>query len=144
MTVAQKPLALYWDASAVLSVLFHEVRSKVAVRWAERSGVHLMSTLGWAEVAAVVRRLGHEGQITKVLVASALESLAAGPWRLIHRGPDRSVIDSLAARHALRGADLWHLAQVHSLLGDLPALKLLTFDRRLRAAAEAEGLLPGA
>lgn len=142
MTVGQKPLVLYWDASAILSVLFQDAQSKEAVRWAERRDVHLISTLGWAEVAAVVCRLGSERRLTKVLVASALESLAAGPWRLIHRGPNRDAIDSLAARHSLRGADLWHLAQVDSLRGELPTLKLLTFDRRLRAAADAEGLLP--
>jgi prevent-host-death family protein len=52
-------------------------------------------------------------------------------------------IDSLAVRHSLRGADLWHLAQAHTLLGDLPGLRMLTFDRRLRSATESEGLLPG-
>jgi hypothetical protein len=46
-------------------------------------------------------------------------------------------------RHTLRGADLWHLAQVRTLLGELPGLKMLTFDRRLRVAAASEGLLPG-
>ena len=91
----------------------------------------------------MLHRLSVEGHFTKVLLDSALESLAAGPWRLVQRGPDRDAIDSLAARHALRGADLWHLAQVRTLIGELPGLRLLTFDRRLRDAATSEGLLPG-
>lgn len=143
MTSRRQPLILYWDASAVLSALVQDTHSKAAVRWSGHDGLHLVSTLGWAETTAVLHRLAAEGQFTKVLLNSALESLAAGPWRLIYRGPDRGAIDSLAATYALRGADLWHLAQVRSLLGELPALRMLTFDRRLRAAAEAEGLLPG-
>jgi predicted nucleic acid-binding protein len=108
-----------------------------------RDGLHLVSTLGWAETTAVLHRLAGEGHLTKVLLESALESLAAGPWRLVQRGPDRDAIDSLAARYALRGADLWHLAQARTLLGEMPGLKVLTFDRRLRAAAESEKLSPG-
>lgn len=38
-----------------------------------------------------------EGHFTKVLLDSALESLAAGPWGLVQRGPEREAIDSLAA-----------------------------------------------
>jgi predicted nucleic acid-binding protein len=143
VTTRRQPLVLYWDASAVLSALVQDTHSKAAVRWSGRDGLHLVSTLGWAETTAVLYRLAAEGHFTKVLLHSALESLTAGPWRLIHRGPDRDQIDSLAAKYALRGADLWHLAQVRSLLGELPAMKLLTFDRRLREAAEAEGMLPG-
>jgi predicted nucleic acid-binding protein len=142
VTTRQPPLILYWDASAILSVLVQDIHSRVAARWSVREGLHLVSTLGWAETTAVLHRLAGEGHITKVLLESALESLAAGPWRLVQRGPDQEAIDSLAPRHALRGADLWHLAQVRTLLGELPSLKMLTFDRRLREAAESEGLSP--
>lgn len=142
MTMRRQPLSLYWDASAILSALVQDTHSRVATRWSVRDGLHLVSTLGWAEATAVLHRLAGDGHITKVLLDSALESLAAGPWRLVQRGPDRGAIDALATRYALRGADLWHLAQVRTLLGELPGLKLLTFDRRLRGAAESEGLLP--
>ena len=143
MTTRRPPLVLYWDASAILSALVQDTHSKVAARWSGHDGLHLVSTLGWAETTAVLYRLAGEGHFTKALLDSALESLAAGPWRLIQRGPDRAEIDSLAARHRLRGADLWHLAQVRTLLGEVPGLKMLTFDRRLREAAGSEGLLPG-
>lgn len=142
MTARRQPFVLYWDASAILSALVQDSHSRAAARWSGRDGLHLVSTLGWAETGAVLQRLAGAGHFTKVLLDSALESLASGPWRLVQRGPDRAAIDSLAARHALRGADLWHLAQVRTLLEELPGLKLLTFDHRLRAAAGAEGLLP--
>ena len=141
MTMRRQPLILYWDASAILSALIQDTHSKVAARWSGHDGLHLVSTLGWAETTAVLHRLAGEGHFTKVLLGSALECLAAGPWRLLLRGPDRNAIDSLAARHPLRGADLWHLAQVRTLLGELPGLRMLTFDRRLREAAASEGLL---
>jgi predicted nucleic acid-binding protein len=143
VTTRRQPLVLYWDASAILSALVLDSHSRTAVRWSGHDGLHLVSTLGWAETAAVLHRLAGGGHFTKALLDSALESLAAGPWRLVLRGPDRDAIDSLAARHPLRGADLWHLAQVSTLLGELPGLKMLTFDRRLREAAASEGLLPG-
>ena len=143
MTTRRQPFVLYWDASAILSALVQDTHSRVAARWSGHDGLHLVSTLGWAETTTVLHRLTGGGHFTKVLLDSALESLTAGPWRLIQRGPDRDAIDSLAARHALCSADLWHLAQVRTLLGELPSLKLLTFDRRLREAAESEGLLPG-
>jgi hypothetical protein len=143
VTKRRQPLVLYWDASAILSALVQDTHSRVAARWSGHDGLHLVSTLGWAETRTVLHRLAGEGHFTKVLLDSALESLATGPWRLVQRGPDREEIDSLAARHALRGADLWHLAQVRTLLGELPGLRMLTFDRRLREAAASEGLLPG-
>ena len=143
MTARRQPLVLYWDTSAILSVLVQDTHSRVAARWSGHDGLHLVSTLGWAETTAVLNRLAGEGHFTNVLLNSALESLATGPWRLVQRGPDWDAIDSLAARHTLRGADLWHLAQVRTLLGELPGLKMLTFDRRLRVAAASEGLLPG-
>jgi hypothetical protein len=143
MTTRRQPLALYWDASAILSALVQDTDSRTATRWSGRDGLHLVSTLGWAETTAVLHRLAGEGHFTNVLLDSAFESLATGPWRLVQRGPDPKAIDSLAARHALRGADLWHLAQVRTLLAELPGLKMLTFDRRLRVAAASQGLLPG-
>jgi len=142
VTTRRQPPVLYWDASAILSVLVQDTHSRVAVRWSAREGLHLVSTLGWAETTAVLHRLAGEGHVTKAVLESALESLAAGPWRLVQRGPDQDAIDSLAVRHALRGADLWHLAQAQTLIGELPGLKMLTFDRRLRTAAESEGLSP--
>lgn len=142
MTTRRQPLVLYWDASALLSALVQDTHSKVAARWLANDGLHVVSTLGWAETTAVLHRLAAEGHFTKVLVNSALESLAVGPWRLILRGPERQDIESLAGKHVLRGADLWHLAQARALLAELPALRVLTFDRRLREAAGQEGLLP--
>ena len=49
--------------------------------------------------------------------------------------------DSTAGgKHSLRGADLWHLAAAMTLKRELPELWLMTFDQRLKTAAELEGI----
>jgi predicted nucleic acid-binding protein len=132
---------VYWDTSAVLSVLVEDSHSKQAVRWARRGGLHIISTLAFAEVSAVLDRMEREGQLTSVLVGSAREALADGPWRFMRAAPARTVIEALATKYALRGADLWHLSLAKTLLKDLPELKVLTFDSRMHAGAEKEGIL---
>ena len=32
---------VYWDASAILSVLFNDSHTPAALEWAEREGIHL-------------------------------------------------------------------------------------------------------
>jgi hypothetical protein len=54
--------------------------------------------------------------------------------------PDRKRLKSLAGRRSLRGADLWHLGVVLTLHEQLPEIKLLTYDSRLKKAARAERL----
>jgi len=41
---------VYWDASAILSALFKDLRSEEAIEWIRKKGVHLISTLAYAEV----------------------------------------------------------------------------------------------
>jgi len=134
------PPVIYWDASAVLSALFQDERSSDAHAYAGRESVHLMSTLGFAEILAVVSRLRRERQLADLLLDAALESLDAGPWRILRLAPLEAEIRGLTHRSALRGADLWHLAAVRTLAHDLPEVRMLTFDRRLHAAACAEGV----
>ena len=77
-------------------------------RFVEAEGC-FRSTLAFAEVSAVLDRMGREGQLTSVLVGSAREALADGPWRFMRAAPERTVIEALATKYALRGADLWRL-----------------------------------
>lgn len=131
---------VYWDASAVLSALMEDGSSRTAHACAGSSGVHLVSSLTLAEVHAVISRLRRENLLPDLLARAALESLETGPWRRLRLVPEEDDIRQLAARHALRGADLWHLAAVKTLAGELPEVRLLTFDHRLAAAVAAEGL----
>lgn len=131
---------LYWDASAVLSVLFRDIHSDKAMAYVGTDAVHLLSTLGWAEVHAVIARTRRERAVADVLANAALESLGAGPWQWVRTIPDWNVTKSLATRYSLRGADLWHLALVKTLQAELPEIRMLTFDQRLWESASGEGI----
>jgi predicted nucleic acid-binding protein len=131
---------IYWDSSAVLSALFTDTHSKTAKKWSTAEGVHFISTLTFAEVTAVISRMQRERIVTDTLSQAAFEVLDNGPWRRISSLPDWKMIRSLSAKWPLRGADLWHLAAAKSLLREFPELFLLSFDNRLKSAAEGEAL----
>jgi len=135
-----KPRVIYWDASAVLSALFKDSHSDDAMTWARAEGVHLMTTLGYAETCAVIARLQRERILADVLVEAAHEALGEGPWRRLNALPDWSAMVGLSKKWPLRGADLWHLSTAKTLMTQLPELTLLTFDLHLREAARGEGL----
>jgi predicted nucleic acid-binding protein len=133
-------VVIYWDSSAVLSALFKDPNSRRAKLTAERDGLHLLTTLAYAEVNAVLARMQREHILTEVLYQSTHEILDRGPWRRISIAPEWLITRRLAAKHPLRGADLWHLSAAVSLKNELRELSLLTFDQRLKAAAELEAL----
>ena len=135
-----RPPVLYWDASAVVSLLEdHPKRRDVSARLRyERT--HLLSSLTLAEALATVTRRTREGRLTPAAAREMRSRLDGDPWRPVTIHPDRDVIGRLAREHRLRGADLWHLATVATLAQSIPELRLLTYDERLRSAAEAMGL----
>lgn len=137
------PVVVYWDASAILSALFSDRHSDRAQKWVHRKEcTHLMSTLAYAETCAVIARMQRERLLADVLIKAAAEVLECGPWRYLSGSPERGIIQSLAMKWSLRGADLWHLATAKSLQDQLPELYLLSFDNRLHSAAMGEGLTP--
>ncbi len=133
-------VVVYWDSSAVLSALFRDRNSEDAIAWSRRSGVHLLSTLAWAEVHAVIARIRRERVLSEVLVNAAYEVLDQGPWRHVNASPEWQLVRDAASRWPLRGADLWHLAAAKSLQITLPELTLLAYDTRLTVAARGERL----
>jgi predicted nucleic acid-binding protein len=131
---------VYWDTSAILSALFRDEHSDLATAHARGAGMHLISTLGWAETHAVIARIERERLLATVLVDAAREALESGPWRRVNVSPGWNLVQTLARAWPLRGADLWHLAAAKELQADIPELNLLSFDARLAAAANGEGL----
>jgi predicted nucleic acid-binding protein len=138
--MANNTLLIYWDSSAILSALFSDTHSDTAKKWADETGLHLISTLAYAEVSAVIARMKREHVIAETLVNAAFEVLNQGPWRRIHTVPEWELVRALSARCTLRGADLWHLATATTLRKELPELTFLTFDQRLKKAARGEAL----
>lgn len=136
----ETPAVIYWDSSAVISALFQDANTKKAKIRAEREALHLLTTLAYAEVSAVISRMRREQTLTEVLSQSAYEVLDRGPWRRISISPEWALVKTLAQKHPLRGADLWHLAAAVSLTREFPEISLLTFDQKLMEAAEIEKL----
>ena len=141
MLVAESNLVIYWDASAIISVLFSDNHSDSAMALVEEEGFHLISTLVYAETCAVITRLQRERVLADVLIQAAFDALLNGPWRHLAFLPDWEMVRSLSTKWPLRGADLWHLAAAKGLQIQLPELCLLTFDVRLREAAKGEDLV---
>jgi predicted nucleic acid-binding protein len=133
---------IYWDSSAVVSYLFPDDHSEDAAARSRASGLHLLLSLGWAEVQAVLVRIERQRALTSALLDAAREVLTAGPWRQVTVSPEWKRTQMLAARWPLRGSDLWHLSAAMTLKDELPELRLLSYDPRLAAAAEGEGLAP--
>lgn len=131
---------VYWDASALLSVLIRDAHSTRAGAVARRALTHLISTLAYAEVTAVIARLERNRELPTVLADAARELLRDGPWRRLALQPDWAHIGDLALSWPLRGADLWHLATAMTLRRELPEVRMATFDSRLATAAAELGL----
>ncbi len=131
---------IYWDSSSILSVLFKDSHSREAVEWSRKEGVHLMSTLAYTEVCAVISRLKRERLLTDVLFDAVYEVLEKGPWRRLNISPEWRKAKTLSRKWSLRGADLWHLATAKTLQIQIPELSVITFDKRLKKAAQAENL----
>jgi len=136
-------VVVYWDTSAILSLLCKDAFSPLALSWAEVEGIHLMSTLAWAESHAVIARMHKEGVLSNQSREYIGDALRQGVWRRMNGLPDWDTTQRLGQKWSLRGADLWHLAAAKSLQQDLPELMLLTFDEKLQVAAQKEGLGPG-
>jgi predicted nucleic acid-binding protein len=132
---------IYWDTSAILSALFRDAHIDQAAELARFKGFHFIASLGWAEAHAVMGRLERQGALSRLLIDAARDALEGGPWRRINAGPSWKSLQLLSRAWPLRGADLWHLATAKELQTDIPELTLLSFDQRLNAAANGEGLV---
>jgi predicted nucleic acid-binding protein len=132
---------IYWDASAILSSLVEDDHTDQAQEWLKKRGAHVVSTLSYAEVLAVFARLRRFGVVSEKLVDRSLEGLERGPWQRLDLQPDWGDIRSLASQWSLRGADLWHLSTAMGLRRETGEMTLLTFDKRLRLAAQGAGLI---
>lgn len=130
---------LYWDASAILSLLVEDIhtpraRAALTPRWS-----HFVSSLGVAEVLGV---LAHGPMpVIRTKRAQFLRDVHEGFWLQSHLVPPTESLDTLSEKHPLRGADLWHLAAALALKKELPNLRLITFDLQLARATRREGML---
>jgi predicted nucleic acid-binding protein len=131
-------LVYYWDASAVVKLVFGEAESATLAPWfTERRTRSTISDLGRTETLRTVRRLEPERQ------AAAFELLEQFAVSRI----DRAIFDAAAGISGplLRTLDAIHLAAAAKLGAELEAV--VTYDKRMAAAAREAGFAvqaPGA
>lgn len=131
--------AVYWDASAVLSLLFPDGHSSSARTYAARNVEHILSSLALAEVFAALERARRSRAYGDAVIAESKRRLERGRWRYVLVSPGRADLQEFAPKYALRDGDLWHLALAKMLKAERPELRLLSFDARLVEAARSEG-----
>jgi hypothetical protein len=75
---------IYWDSSAVLSALFKDANSRRAKAVAKRDALHLLTTLAYAGVNAVISRMQRE-DLLHVSPLSTLPLLYHRPFQAFHQ-----------------------------------------------------------
>lgn len=136
-------MVIYWDASAVVSML---ARSPAAAQYrltARDFGV----TTWWGtyvECASAIARQAHEQSAPSQIAESyrLLDQLAE-EWREVAPGERlRRAATRMARNHTLRAGDALQLGAALVASGFEPhAVRFLTEDRRLKQAAEREGFV---
>ncbi len=142
MQIASSPV--YLDTSALAKLYVAESGSATLEAAIVGRRDLIVSELAVTELCSTIARRAREGDLSaghaQRLYQRLLRDCAAGEFRRaeltasIHRGAERLLL-SLGRRIALRAADALHLA----LAAGYEAHALITFDTRMRAAAEAMG-----
>jgi len=124
---------MFWDSSALVTLILEQPRSAHA-RTLAKDDVEMI--VWWAsamECASAIARLHRDGLLNAAGERSARAMLAE---------PGASLRDHamrLLRLHPLRAADAMQLAAAREWSGTSASGKFVTFDDRLRDAAEREG-----
>jgi predicted nucleic acid-binding protein len=136
-------VSTYFDASAMAKLLLAEDGSTTAGSLWKGATEPFASIVGYAELRGAVSRAARSGRITRDDYPTArleLERMWGTLAAIRLDGRLARLAGSLADRHALTALDAIHLASALSLREPGEDVAFVTFDRRLREAALAEGL----
>ena len=131
----------FWDSSGFVKLLIEEPGRDVAVDAWNDADRNIASRLAVPEVSAALAAARRSGRLDARAGREARRRWAQhlGSVEVVELSPsvgDRAA--DLAVEHALSGADAVHLASVLMLSRAAPVL--ITWDRRLAAAAAAAGV----
>ena len=136
-------MSTYFDASAMVKLLLEEEDSATAgLLWAQ-STEPFASIVGYAEMRGSIARAARGGRITRDDYPTArleLERMWGALAAIRLDGRLARIAGALADRHGLGALDAIHLASALSIAAPTDQSTFVTFDRRLREAALAEGL----
>lgn len=132
----------FWDSSALVPLCLEQPSSLIARHWLREDAEMVVWWGSAVECASAIARLHREERLTAADERAArafLDELSAS-WYEIQPG---AAVRSHAMRalrvHPLRAADALQLAAALEWSGPSASGYFLTFDERLRAAAEREG-----
>ena len=143
---------LFVDTSGIVKLYIREEGSEIARRAVGEAWTTHASSLAYPEARSAFARLRREGSLDDESLAAVVEFLKED-WQRAAYNPVVPLdwvcrlAGRLAEKHALRAYDAMQLAsalRLRSAYAKGPAgdvVRFLTFDARLRRAAEAEGLL---
>jgi predicted nucleic acid-binding protein len=132
-----------FDTSAAFRLVVREPgSSSVAEIW-DRAEDPAASAIGYVELRSALARTSRDGRVREERIALARRDLDELWQQFARVRVNEGVIGvagQLAERHALSALDAIHLASALSLREPGDEVTLVTFDRRMREAALAEGL----
>jgi predicted nucleic acid-binding protein len=125
----------FWDASAVVPLLFEEKNTATAEEIILGSEQVFAWEWMWVEVeAALVRRKGNSGDWNHW---NQIRNRFIG---VVYPDPFMESLLTFNRQLGLRAADAGHVYVFETLTQDLPDLHMVTFDREMAAAVKTLGL----
>ena len=134
----------FWDSSAIVPLIIDEPGRSALLEMLESDPVMVVWWGTSVELVSAVSRRERDGGLDPAVAASAVDRVRKLE-RAWHQVTPSDAVRNRALRllrvHPLRAADSLQLAAALSVAGDDPAsIHFITLDRRLRDAAQREGL----
>ena len=132
-----------FDTSAAFKLVVREPGSSSASEIWDQADDPAASAIGYVELRSALARAGRDGRVRADRAAQFRYDLDELWQQFARVRVDDRVITAagqLAERHALTALDAIHLASALSLREPGEDVAFVSFDRRLREAALAEGL----
>ncbi len=134
---------IFWDATAIVPLLVAEPATAHARELLAKDHELVVWWGASTECSSAIMRSRRSGKLTDADARTAREALAVleGAWYEIQpSGAVRDQAARLLRIHTLRAADALQLAAALAWAGSPPAGAMVTFDERLREAADSEGM----
>ena len=134
----------FWDSSAIVPLIIDEPGRSALLEMLESDPVMVVWWGTSVELVSAVSRREREGALDPSVAAAAVDrvrKLERAWHQVVPSDAVRNRAQRLLRVHTLRAADSLHLAAALSVSSDDPAsIRFITLDRRLRDAAQREGL----
>jgi len=133
----------FWDASAVVPLVFEEANTDLVTGWLQTDAEMLLWGLTRVEIVSAVERRAREGLLsieTRSAALRRIDRIASAAHEITDLLAVRTKSIALLGRYALRAADAAQLGAALVVADPEPgSLTIAVLDRRLARAATREG-----